>query len=59
MIGQAIVMQNYTNDLYSFLDSISATSPGVSHEIVSLLRKVLGYIYYAHGNEIETVMNDL
>jgi hypothetical protein len=50
---------NYTEDLYSFLDSVSATSPGVSHEIVSLLRKVLGYIYYAHGNEIETVMDDL
>jgi len=50
---------NYTNDLYSFLDSVSATSPGVSNEIVSLLRKVLGYIYYAYGNEIEIVMDDL
>jgi len=50
---------NYTNDLYSFLDSVSAANPQVSNEIVSLLRKVLGYIYYAHGNEIETVMDDL
>ncbi|MEW6527121.1 MAG: hypothetical protein AB1444_10685 [Spirochaetota bacterium] len=50
---------SYATDLYSFLDDLSATSPGTSNEILNMLRKIIGYIQYAHGSEIETVMADL
>ncbi|MDH7555029.1 MAG: hypothetical protein QHH74_15405 [Spirochaetota bacterium] len=50
---------SYATDLYSFLDDLSATSPGTTDEIVNILRKIIGYIQYAHGNELETVMADL
>lgn len=50
---------NYANDLYSFLDKTSTTGTGSAGEIVDIVGKVLGYIFYAHGNEIETVMADI
>ena len=50
---------NYITDFYSFLDDLDAASPGTTNELVSILRKSIGYIQYAHGHEIETVMADL
>ncbi|HQG43443.1 MAG TPA: hypothetical protein PLE64_12105, partial [Spirochaetota bacterium] len=50
---------NYVTDFYSFLDDLDAASPGTTNELVSILRKSIGYIQYAHGHEIETVMADL
>ncbi|MGB4267540.1 MAG: hypothetical protein WBK20_00010, partial [Spirochaetota bacterium] len=50
---------SYAADLYSFLDDLSATSPGTTNEILNMLRKIIGYIQYAHGNELETIMADL
>lgn len=50
---------NYITDFYSFLDDLDAASPGTTNELVSILRKSIGYIQYAHGYEIETVMADL
>ena len=50
---------SYSTDFYGFLDDLSATSPGTTDEILNILRKVIGYIQYAHGSELEVVMADL
>jgi len=50
---------DYETDLYAMIDTLSESDLGISNELISLLRKVIGYIYDVHGNEIETVMTDL
>lgn len=50
---------NYSQDFYSFLDDLSVTGTGASSEVVDIMGKVIGYIFVAHGSEIDTVMNDL
>jgi len=50
---------DYEKDFYSMVDTLTTSDLGVSNELISLLRKVVGYIYDVHGSELETVMDDL
>jgi len=49
----------YAKDFYAFSDDLASFSPGTSDDIVSILRKSMGYIQFAHEDEIEAVMGDL
>mgnify|MGYP006285842277 FL=1 len=49
----------YAKDFYAFSDDLSAFSPGSTEDVTALLRKSMGYIEYAHLDEVENVMADL
>ncbi|MCX7677827.1 MAG: hypothetical protein N2316_01270 [Spirochaetes bacterium] len=50
---------NYANDLYSLLDKMSSAGRESIGDLIDIVGDVLGYIFYVHGNEIETVMSDI
>lgn len=49
----------YAQDFYSFMDDVSAANIKTTDELLQILRKIIGYIQYAHGSELDTVMADL
>ncbi len=49
----------YAKDFYAFSDDLSAFSPGTTDDVTAILRKSMGYIEYAHVDEVENVMDDL
>jgi len=54
---------NYSDDFYSFIDTLSEQKTGVSKQIVSIFGKSLNYIKFKHGadgdDDIEAIMSDL
>lgn len=49
----------YAQDFYSFMDDVSAANSKTTNELLQILRKIIGYIQYAHGSELDTIMADL
>jgi len=49
----------YAKDFYAFSDDLAAFTAGSAEDITEILRKSMGYIEYAHVDDVEDVMSDL